>query len=54
MMDTDYQEKNPFYLLVFMLNLQSKIPKYFFDNNLHQHFDEKDLDKSFTNNLLES
>ncbi|GIS31976.1 MAG: hypothetical protein Ct9H90mP3_7720 [Flammeovirgaceae bacterium] len=38
---------------VFMLNLQSRKyqRKYFFDNNLHQYFDEEDLDKSFINNF---
>ena len=38
---------------VFMLNLQSRKyqRKYILDNNLHQYFDEKDLDKSFTNNI---
>ncbi len=41
---------------VFMLNLQSRKyqRKYFFDNNLHEYFAEKDLDKSFTNNFYKN
>ena len=41
---------------VFMLNLQSRKyqRKYFFDNNLHQYFDENDLEKSFTNNFYKN
>ena len=39
-----------------MLNLQSRKyqRKYFFDNNLHEYFAEKDLDKSFTNNFYKN